>query len=244
MAVVRHGGRKAAWGASWLLTAVGCATALPGLTGSDVVPVGRSDVAAGAAFRIPVQRLEGVPGEDESLSAGAPTGAAPYGAVRHGVTREVDLGAEILGSTARLSVRGRRSLPSGLRLLGAIEPYGGYLGTGAREGAEATRAFRGGVSLPLVLGLDITSLYEVWLGLRAGLEHVRGRVGPRGERDDLELTGLRTGFLLGLALGFRRLHLLVELAVDHELWWGRRAGRSFERNGIVLNPGVALRLRF
>lgn len=215
----------------------GCATAEPTLAGGRTVPPGRSDLAAGGAFRVPVGELvaQPLPEDDEQLLAfGAPGGAAPVVFARHGLDEHLDLGVEASGSSVRASLRGRIPLGSLAHVLIGIVPH-----AGAVSDLEGNDAFRGGAMLPIVLGAEVFSMYEAWIGARVGLEHVTGELASRS----VGLTGVRTGGVVGLGVGFRRLMLLVELAVDHELWWGSLGDTRIERNGVALTPAFALRLR-
>jgi len=219
------------------ILASGCATAEPTFTGGRTVPRGRSDLAVGAAVRVPVGDLvaQPLPDDDQRLLAfGAPSGAAPAAFVRHGLTDELDLGVEASGSSLRASLRGRVSLGSLANLVIGVTPHAGAVYDGG-DGA----AFRGGALVPIAITLDLFSLYEVWIGARAGIEHVSGELGDRA----VSLNGLRTGGVIGLAVGFRRFHVLAELAVDHELWWGSLGAEAIERSGVSLTPAFAVRLR-
>jgi hypothetical protein len=81
--------------------------------------------------------------------------------------------------------------------------------------------------------------------VRLGYEHVGGTVQngtammASGEAD-----AFRGGLVVGLAVGLMRIHALVELAADYEYWRGQLGGVVFERMGIALVPGFAIRARF
>jgi hypothetical protein len=200
------------------------------LAGGRTVPRGRTDLALGGAIRIPVGDLVPQTVGDEALVYSAPGGVAPVALVRYGLLNSLDLGVEAAGTILRVHVRGQFYLGGDFHLMLGAAPFGGAVY------AEQGAAFRGGALVPVALVIDITSVYEAWLGVRIGLEHVAGDV-------PIALSGLRTGGVLGVGVGFRRVHLLVELAVDHEYWWGRNGDMSVERNGIALTPAFALRLR-
>ncbi len=229
-------GRSAVFVGALMLMA-GCATAEPMLVGGRTVPRDRTHLGLGGAVRVPVGDLvpaqSGAPDDASTLMTfGAPSGAAPVGFVRHGLTDDVDLGVEVAGSSLRGNVRGQIALGGMAHLMiGAVPTVGAlYDGSGGA-------AFRGGGTIPIALTIDVSSLYELWVGARVGLEHVAGDLSGRS----VDLSGLRTGGVIGLGVGFRVLHLLVELAVDHELWWGSLGDSAIQRSGISLTPAFALR---
>ncbi len=165
------------------------------------------------------------------LAETAPGGVVPSAFTRYGLGPDADLGLEVAGSSARAMLRGQ--LGVGLvRLIGGFAPHVGI----AQEQGDLLRV---GGTVPLTLAIDAFSLYEVWVGVRLGVEHLAGSAGGV----DISMTGLRTGGVVGLGVGFRRLMVLVELGVDHELWSGSVADVSIQRNGLVLTPAFALRLR-
>lgn len=218
---------------------LGCAPAMPSFAGGSTVPTGRTDLATGAAYRIPVGDLSpaavspGEPGAelDHALSFGAPGGATPLVFVRHGLGSRADLGVEATASSARAHLRGRLPLGTASLLFG-IAPHVGVA-------HDDTSAVRLGGTVPLVLAIDLFSLYEAWIGARITVEHIRGDLGAL----PVSLTGLRTGGVVGLAVGFRRFHVMMELGVDHELWTGDLGDNAIDANGLVLTPAFAVRLR-
>jgi len=206
---------------------VGCAPTFGSFAGGRTVPRGRSDLALGAAVRVPVGDLASEP----LLSEVSPGGVAPSGFARHGLGPNADLGIEISGSSARAMLRGQ--VGAGMaRLVGGIAPHVGL----AHSDGELVRV---GGTIPLTLSIDLFSLYEVWIGARIAVEHLTGSV----QAASISMTGLRTGGVVGMAVGFRWLWLLVELGVDHELWSGTVSDTSIERNGLVLTPAFAVRVR-
>lgn len=212
-----------------LAIALGCAPAAPILSGGRTTPRGRTELAVGSAVRVPVGDFVPETGiaEDNVIAYGAPGGVAPLGSVRHGLDRNIDLGVDVVGSTIRGTVRGQFDVGSGALILGAT-PLVGVM-------SADTTSVRAGALGSAVLGIDVSSLYEAWAGVRLGLEHLAG--------EGVGLSGLRAGGVVGLAAGFRRIHVLVELAVDYEHWWGDVGDISIARDGLVLTPAFAVRLR-
>lgn len=178
-------------------------------------------------MRVPVGALANEP----ALADVAPGGAAPSVVARYGLGPSADLGIEASGTTARALLRGQ--LGDGMvRVQAGLGPHVGV----GHEGGELVRA---GGTLPLALTIDVLSLFEVWVGARVVLEHLTGAARSVA----ISMTGIVTGGVVGLGVGFRRFLVLVELGVDHELWTGTVADMSIERSGLVLTPAFAVRLR-
>jgi hypothetical protein len=55
--------------------------------------------------------------------------------------------------------------------------------------------------------------------------------------------GVRAGPVIGMALGVRRVHALIELTAAYEYWFIDHPGVSLDRGGFVLIPGFGIRLR-
>jgi hypothetical protein len=222
------------------LALAACAPVGPVLAGGRTTPNDRSDLALGAAVRVPMTDL--VPAAmgpaRELTTFGASGGAAPVAAVRHGLNEDVDLGVEAVGSSMRVTLRGQ--IPIGPAfLIGGISPEGGLVYSDPREGTMGGSAFRGGATVPLLFALDLFSLYELWIGPRFGLAHIGGDSAGRS----VAFTGLRAGGVVGMAVGFRRIHLLADLAIDYEHWCGSLGGTGVERDALVLTPAFAIRIR-
>jgi len=220
-----------------LAAAAGCAPAAPSFAGGRTVPPGRADLATGAAFRVPTGELAPAAGGDEAdqaLRFGAPGGAAPVVFLRYGLGPQADLGLDGTGTSGRALLRARLPFLGFGSLIVGLAPH---LGVGGDEDAAALRV---GGTVPVVLSFDVLSVLELWVGARGGLEHIGG--GEAGGVS-VELTGVRTGGVIGLATGFRRLHVLIELGIDHEYWTGSVGDSSIERNGLVLTPAFTIRLR-
>ena len=211
----------------WALTWVACAPTFPSFAGGRTTPRGRTDLALGAAVRVPVGDLA----DEPTLAPFGSGGVAPGAFVRHGLTPDIDVGLEVSGAAARAHLR--LQLGSGtVRLVTGLAPHVGL-------GHEDGELIRVGGTIPIVLSIDVLGFYEVWIGVQLGLEHLVGQAGT----DSISMTAIRTGGVVGLAVGFRRFHVLVELGIDHELWTGSVTDMSIERNGLVLTPALAVRLR-
>jgi hypothetical protein len=121
-----------------------------------------------------------------------------------------------------------------------VAPFVVSVDGGGEEGGQATRF---GVDITLTYAVDFGGVYEFRLGARAGVEGVRGSLGLDGSRQNVRARKLYAGGLFGLALGFRRVHILLELTAAYERWFGSHGSVSLDRGGLVLTPAFALRLR-
>lgn len=225
-------------GLSTLALSTGCAPTLPSFAGSRTTPASRVDVALGMAGRLPTGDLASGP----ALALAAPAGIAPAGAVRIGLEDDVDLGLVVSASSARAELRYGARLGQ-LRMHVGVAGFGGYAVTDPDMNGAQGSGWRAGAFVPLTLAFDVAGMLEAWVGARLALERVEGSLGaePAGRSD---AWGFRGGGVVGLALGFRRVHVLAELAVDGEHWSGSTAGVSFERAGVSLTPALGLRVRF
>lgn len=198
--------------------APGCAPAHPVLGGAATTPQDRGALALGGAARIPL-------GEELEGEHRSPGGVVPVTSYRRGIGPHTDVGVMVAGPLARLDLRQQLELSEDIVrvvLTGSIAPYAGAI-DGVAPGY--------GADLPLLFAVDADSLVELWIGPRLGVE--------RAQTEGLGwATGLRAGGVVGLAFGFRHLHALVELTAQYEAWWSR-----VDRDGVVLTPAFALRLR-
>ena len=225
----------------------GCAPAVPMMAGGRTTPRDRVDLALGGAARVPLGDLappaDAPPELREPLAAGASSGVAPLLLGRVGLDDAWDLSVLVVGTTLRAELRWDAPLSSIAHLVIGAAPYGGYVDGEARQGASPARVGRVGGVIPVALTLDVSGIYEAWVGARVGGEHVAGDVELAPMRTSLALTTVRAGLVVGLAVGFRSVHALVELAADYEHHHGTLGDTRFERQGIVLTPAFALRFR-
>lgn len=233
-----------AWGLAAAIALAGCAPSIPSFSGARTTPDGRVDLLAGMSARVPTGDLA----SGDAMSLAAPGGIAPAGAVRVGVSRELDLGLVVSAASGRAELRYGETVGS-VRLHAGIAGFGGYAVTDPDANGAQGSGWRAGAFVPLTLGFDVAGILEAWVGARFAFERVEGQLGPTtmmptSTNATSSAWGVRGGGVVGLALGFRRVHVLAELAVDGEWWSGQLAGVSFERSGAALTPAFGVRIRF
>lgn len=212
---------------------LGCAPAAPMLHGGTTTPQGRSDLAVGGAFRVPLGELASEQTRNAFQSDAIESGAVPVARYRYGFGRRLDAGVTIFGPA--LAVDGRYELwvdeDDTLRpalSIGANSYFGLFSG-GHRTG--------GGLSS--LLTLSATSLLEIWLGPTVAFHGVA----TGADDGDVSAWGMAAGGVVGLGAGFRNFHVLMELAVAYEHWSGSSNAGDLQANGVSLTPAFALRFR-
>jgi hypothetical protein len=107
--------------------------------------------------------------------------------------------------------------------------------------------------VPLLLGYEsVAGLYMVWVGARGGLEHddiSEVRSVPKDVTLGTPPVGLSAtrywgGGVLGLAVGFRHVHVAMELDAAYTSITGQYNGTHASVTGVALAPATALWWRF
>jgi hypothetical protein len=234
-----------------VIVATGCAPALPTLSGGRTTPGDRADLAVGLAARAPALDLSppDAPGTSELLTLSGPGGIVPVGVFRMGLDEDWDLGVVVAGTGGRIEVRSGGALGTLANYHVGAAVSAGYQTSEARQGTTgemlaSAEGYRAGGFVPLGIGAAIGGIFEAWGTVRLGAEYVAGSVGSAMTARSGDAWILRSGLALGLGVGFRRIHVLLELSVDFEHVRGQLGGVAIDRSGIVLTPATALRLRF
>jgi len=248
---VGPGRLRKAWLAGAVLCLGGCAPAFPTMSGGSTTPSGRVEMSVGGAARVPLGDL----GSRERLSAGNDEqsvellgftrrgGMSPLATVSLPLGSRLDMGLHFAGSALELHLRRGFEVGKQVTLIGGLAPLAGWLLLEDEQEQRSAVGWRVGAHMPWVLAINIGGIYEAWLGARAGVEHGQCELGE--EPGSIEMDGevYRLGALLGVGIGFRSLHALMELTADRE-WW--RVGGDIApgtRTGFSLTPAFALRLR-
>ena len=224
----------------------GCATAIPAMSGGSTTPEHRTDLGLGGAARVPLGDLRDPvvldPGQSQYRYAADAGGVVPMAYGRYGIARNWDLGLMVSGATVKAEARYEKVLQEGTTrssLVVGLAPYGGWIPDRDQSGSGG----RVGFEVPFVYGVEIGGIYEMWIGARASGEYAFGDFQIAGSEQKASGTGLRAGPVIGMALGIRRIHVLIELTAAYEYWFIDHAGTSLDRGGFVLIPGFGVRLR-
>lgn len=171
---------------------------------------------------------------------------APWIGARVGLPHENEAGLGYTGRALRLD--GRHAFTFGDLTLS--------LGLGASavaplrpgEGSEGSRVYGGGLDLPVLLGVrSANDLYAFWIGPRAGVELLSGRVpSPDGSPTLADLRGshVHAGLVVGVRVGFRHVHAALELSAAYHHAAGTLGGVELGLDQVSLTPGGALLLSF
>jgi len=227
-----------------IVLAAGCAPAMPLVGGGRTTPARRVDLGAGGAARIPLGELAEAAAGDAPLSSAAPGGVAPVASARFGIAGETDAGLLVSGPLARADLRHGLVLADDdmrLSILGSVAGFVGWVDDRADDSDGG--ALRMGAEIPLLFGLDVQSVVELWVGPRVGVERVAGRMHGAMDAQDLEITAWRLGGVVGVGAGFRHFHALVELGAGWESYDGEHGPAGVSVSGFVLSPAFVLRLR-
>jgi hypothetical protein len=258
--------------------AVGCGGGLPLLHPAQTLPPGEVQAAGGFSANIATAGLAdalknaqveatstggvpSAPGTDPTYARGALVaasigpGLAPFGGARVGVGAQVDGGLAYTGRAIRadfrrsfdLSPRWAVSVGAG----GSAAPYGHQNGV-VLPNVDIGELHGWGADVPVLIGYESEGdLYMLWLGARAGWEHVdisevSSDNGATLGQAPISLSATRFwgGALLGFAVGFRHLHVAMELDASYASVTGDYNQTKVQVSGVTLTPASALWWRF
>lgn len=166
---------------------------------------------------------------------------APWVGARIGISGENEAGMTYSGRSLRLD--GRHAFVLNKKLAISLGLGGQALLAGRRDPAGSPTTFTGGgLDVPLLLGWQSTGgLYAGWIGPRAGITWVRGeallsstKILPLSGRD------ARVGLVAGLRLGFRNIHVALEIAGDWHFVSGNIGDNDVSFGQLSLTPAGAL----
>jgi hypothetical protein len=205
--------------------------------------------------------VPGLPGTDVVYSKGAlvaaaaAPGLAPFVGARVGVGDHFEGGLAYTGRGARIDLR--KSIDrKNMSLSAGIGGSGVFYGH--QDGSELPNVDLGqlhgyGADIPLLIGWTVPNdLYMLWLGARGGWEHVDVSL-VRSEPKAVDLgtppitlsaDRFFAGGLLGFAVGFRHVHVALELDVAYQSISGSYNQTNASVSGVTLAPASALWIEF
>ncbi len=183
-------------------------------------------------------------------------GLAPIAGARVGIGAQAEGGLELTGRAIRVDLRRSFELSSTWAVsvgAGGSAALYGRDQSASLPNVDLGRLHGWGADVPVLIGYQSDGdLYMIWLGARAGWEHVNiddltsepgsGQFGT----PPISLSGTRFwgGGLLGAAVGFRHVHVAMELDVSYASLTGDYNQTHARVAGISLTPASALWWRF
>jgi hypothetical protein len=259
-----------------VLSCGGCAGGTPLLHPARTLPLGEIRAATGFSGTVLAAGLEsavrtatneaaaggGAPGADTAYAKGALAaasagpGLAPIIAVRAGIGMQAEGGIGYTGRSARIDVRRSFDLTPHWALsigIGGSTALYGHQDGDPLPGVDLEHLHGFGADVPVLVGYQSDGdLYMLWLGARAGWEHVdigdltsepqATVIGPAPT--SLSATRYWGGGLLGAAAGFRHVHVAMEIDASYASVSGQFGGVRASVSGLVLTPAAALWWRF
>jgi hypothetical protein len=183
-------------------------------------------------------------------------GLAPFGGARVGIGWQSEGGLTYTGRALRVDLRHSLDLSThwsiSIGLGGSAALYGHQEGS-ALPDVSLNQLHGWGADVPALLGYESEAgLYMVWFGVRGGGEHVEisdVTSVPKSQTlgtppVDLSATRFWGGPLLGLAVGFRHLHVAFEIDAAYATVAGDYNQTRVTVAGLSLAPATALWWRF
>jgi len=194
--------------------------------------------------------------EGALVAASVGPGLAPVAGARVGIGSQAEGGLAYTGRSVRADVRRSFDMSSTWALsvgAGGSAALYGRAQTDALPAVDLGRLHGWGADVPVLVGYESDGdLYMFWAGVRAGWEHVdiddvtsepgSGQLGPTPI--SLAATRFWGGGLIGAAVGFRHVHVAMELDVSYASITGDYNGAHAHIAGVTLAPASALWWRF
>jgi hypothetical protein len=203
--------------------------------------------------------VPGPPGSDPTYSKGAAVaaslgaGVAPFVSARVGIGWQSDGGLAYTGRAIRADFRRSFDLSDTWALsvgAGGSAVLYGHQDGGALPNVDLDGLHGWGADIPVLIGYQSSGdLYMLWIGARGGWEHVdisapasSNAIGPLPY--PLSADRFWAGPLLGFAVGFRHLHVAVELDSAFASISADYNGSHVQVGGAALTPATALWWKF
>ncbi|HEX3772513.1 MAG TPA: hypothetical protein VHV30_16660 [Polyangiaceae bacterium] len=194
--------------------------------------------------------------EGALVAASLGTGLAPILGARVGVGAQVEAGLAYTGRSLRADIRRSFDLSETWALSVGVGGSGALYGrdeSAPLPNVDLNRLHGWGADVPVLLGYQSDGdLYMLWAGAHAGWEHVdiddvtsepgSGELGPSAI--SLAATRFWAGGLFGAAVGFRHIHVAMEIDASYASVTGDFNGAHAHVAGLSLTPGTALWWQF
>lgn len=248
----------------WLVAAfasavAGCGGGAPLLHPAHTLNPGNATMGAGLSGRVALLPAE-VPAGDDADEVVAGTTAledlsvapavAPWAAARIGFEGSNEAGLTYAGRAIRLD--GRHAFELGTPTLSV--GLGGSVLMAKRPGGgpDERSVFGGGLDVPVLIGVRSTAdIYALWGGIRGGFELLRGAVvsppttaGADPVEEEFSGHHIYAGFVAGIRVGFRHVHVALELDGAYHFAGGTIGERSLRVDQLSLTPAGALIVSF
>lgn len=233
----------------------GCGGAAPLLHPAKVLSPGRVQVAGGVAGRLVALDRSALVDEASGVleDVAVAPGMAPFVGARVGIEGDNEAGLAYMGRSIRLDARHAFDLGDAWRL--SVGAGGSALLPRPRGGdADLGSVYGGGGDLPVLVGWSSDAdIYSVWVGPRGGFELLRGRIletelsaSEAASADFVDISGTHAfvGGVIGMRVGFRSIHVALELDLAYHRAWGTLGDREADIEQLGVAPASALALSF
>lgn len=186
------------------------------------------------------------------IAAAVAPGLAPFVSARVGVGFTSEGGISYTGRAARIDMRKSFDISESSSVsvgAGLTVPFYGRQGTDALPNVDLSALHGYGIDVPLLIGWESTGgFYKIWGGFRGGFEYdAISNVTSEPKAVSLgfqpiSLSGTRVfgAGVVGMAVGFRHLHVALELDAAYQTISGNFNATEVKVAGVSLAPATAI----
>ncbi|MEO8875863.1 MAG: hypothetical protein ABI461_09770 [Polyangiaceae bacterium] len=224
-----------------------------GTLASDLQNARNDAAATGSAQPLPgdVQYAKGA-----LIAAAVAPGLAPYVSARVGVGWTSEGGIAYTGRAARIDMRKSFDLSESSSVsigAGLTVPFYGRQGEEALPNVDLSALHGYGFDVPLLIGWESSGgIYKLWGGVRGGYEYdaisnvsTEPKAVPLGFQPiSLSANRVYGAGVVGMAVGFRHLHVALELDASYQSISGTFNATDVKVAGVSLAPASAIWWQF
>jgi hypothetical protein len=203
--------------ATLALFLTGCGGGAPLLHPAHVLPPGEVMVGGGLSGELALRPLQSTasPNLGTLQDLAVAPGVAPWAAGRMGLEGSNEAGLTYAGRSLRLDAR--HAFPLGSKATLSVGLGASAVMAKRPEDADGGGVYGGGADVPVLLGVRSTGdLYALWFGPRVGFEILSGRLQPDPTSlADVQAKHFYAGLTAGARVGFRHVHLALELNASY-----------------------------